>query len=267
MSTRDQRVTLYRRYGPLVYRRALKILGNAAEAEEATQEIFIRAFKGIDKFDERSKLSTWLFRITTNYCLNSIRDRARRRDLWVVIAYIGPRANSLHFPSTTLPDGFSLLQTPIRCLTRVTGRFDCPSLVGEACTVDADCCPNGDCDGAVCYTEESAGRPVPGGYCAFREASNQCDLLGPGEESTRTLAHRVVAFRRDTLFRACGADADCRPGYFCEAAQRVCFPKGVVQLVLEDGYAPDSICRECPAHEECADNVRRRDSADGGGRR
>ena len=83
MSSRDQRVSaLYRRYGPLVYRRALKILSNAAEAEEATQEIFIRAFKGIEKFDERSSLSTWLFRITTNHCLNVIRDRARRRELW-----------------------------------------------------------------------------------------------------------------------------------------------------------------------------------------
>lgn len=83
MSSRDQRVSaLYRRYGPLVYRRALKILGNPAEAEEATQEIFIRAFKGIETFDERSTLSTWLFRITTNHCLNVIRDRARRRTLW-----------------------------------------------------------------------------------------------------------------------------------------------------------------------------------------
>ena len=73
---------LFRRYGPLVYRRAFKILGNAAQAEEAAQDIFIRVINGIEKFDNRSQLSTWLFKITTNHCLNVIRDGQRRRELW-----------------------------------------------------------------------------------------------------------------------------------------------------------------------------------------
>ena len=77
-----QITTLFQRYGPLVYRRCLKILGNAALAEEAMQDIFIRVIKGIEQFDGRSQLSSWLFRITTNHCLNSIRDAQRRRELW-----------------------------------------------------------------------------------------------------------------------------------------------------------------------------------------
>ena len=35
----------------------------------------------VDGFDPRARLSTWLYRITTNYCLNQLRDRGRRRDL------------------------------------------------------------------------------------------------------------------------------------------------------------------------------------------
>ena len=73
---------LFRRYGPLVYRRALKILRNESLAEEATQDIFVRVVKGIERFDGRSKMSTWLFQVTTNHCLNHIRNQSRRRELW-----------------------------------------------------------------------------------------------------------------------------------------------------------------------------------------
>ncbi len=73
--------TLFRQYGPMVYRRALQILGNPHAAEEATQEVFIRAMKAGDRFVAEARPSTWLYRITTNYCLNMIRDSKRRRAL------------------------------------------------------------------------------------------------------------------------------------------------------------------------------------------
>ena len=76
-----QIAVLFRQHGPGVYRRALRLLGNAADAEEATQEIFIRAFKGQEAFEQRSQLTTWLYQITTNYCLNQLRDRSRRAEL------------------------------------------------------------------------------------------------------------------------------------------------------------------------------------------
>jgi RNA polymerase sigma-70 factor (ECF subfamily) len=65
-----------------VYRRALRLLGNPADAEEATQEIFIRAFKGAEGFRQQSQLTTWLYQIATHYCLNLIRDRSRRAELY-----------------------------------------------------------------------------------------------------------------------------------------------------------------------------------------
>jgi RNA polymerase sigma-70 factor (ECF subfamily) len=72
---------LFARQKPRVYRRALRLLHNPSDAEEATQEVFVRALRGAEGFEEQSEMGTWLHRITTNYCLNLIRDRSRRAEL------------------------------------------------------------------------------------------------------------------------------------------------------------------------------------------
>jgi RNA polymerase sigma-70 factor (ECF subfamily) len=58
-----------------IYRLALKMVGNAQDAEDILQETFIKAYKNIDKFEGRSKLSTWLYRIAVNQSLMVIRKR------------------------------------------------------------------------------------------------------------------------------------------------------------------------------------------------
>ncbi len=78
----QQLSVLFRQHGPRVYRRALRLLGNPADAEEATQEVFIRALRSVEGFQQRSQLTTWLYQITTHYCLNLIRDRSRRTELF-----------------------------------------------------------------------------------------------------------------------------------------------------------------------------------------
>lgn len=77
---RDEIRALFSRYGPLVLRRARRILGNEAEAEDATQDVFIKVLASIETFRGESQPSTWLYRITTNLCLNRIRDHRRHRD-------------------------------------------------------------------------------------------------------------------------------------------------------------------------------------------
>jgi len=60
--------TLLRRYEATVYRTCLRYLGNAQEAEEASQDAFLRAFHGLKKFAGDSQFRTWLYRIVANVC-------------------------------------------------------------------------------------------------------------------------------------------------------------------------------------------------------
>ena len=82
VATREEIAQHFKTYGPMVFRRAYVILGQRPEAQDATQEVFVRALRSAERFEERSKVSTWLYTITTNYCLNLIRDRARRAELF-----------------------------------------------------------------------------------------------------------------------------------------------------------------------------------------
>lgn len=68
---------LYRQYGRLVLGRALRLLGNQQAADDALQEVFVRVVRGYDAFRKDASPVTWLYRITTNYCLNRLRDGAR----------------------------------------------------------------------------------------------------------------------------------------------------------------------------------------------
>lgn len=56
-----------------IYRLALRMMGNETDAEDVLQETFLSAFKAIDSFEERSSLSTWLYRIATNAALMRLR--------------------------------------------------------------------------------------------------------------------------------------------------------------------------------------------------
>jgi RNA polymerase sigma-70 factor (ECF subfamily) len=58
-----------------IYRLALRLTGNTQDAEDVVQETFIKAYKNLDKFEGRSKVSTWLYRIATNEALMMLRKR------------------------------------------------------------------------------------------------------------------------------------------------------------------------------------------------
>ncbi|HVW24177.1 MAG TPA: sigma-70 family RNA polymerase sigma factor [Polyangiaceae bacterium] len=68
-----------RRHQRRVFRLAVHLLHNSAEAEDVTQEAFVRAYGALDRFDGRSEPFTWLYRIAVNLSLNAIRSRKTRR--------------------------------------------------------------------------------------------------------------------------------------------------------------------------------------------
>ena len=61
------------KYGPRIYRLALRLMENEADAEDVMQETFLNAFKAIDKFEARSSLGTWLYRIAYNAAMMRLR--------------------------------------------------------------------------------------------------------------------------------------------------------------------------------------------------
>ncbi|OOB79694.1 MAG: RNA polymerase [Epulopiscium sp. Nele67-Bin001] len=64
---------LIQQYEPIIYNTCMKILKNEHEAYDAAQEVCIKVWKQIDRFEGNSKFSTWVYRVTTNQCLDILR--------------------------------------------------------------------------------------------------------------------------------------------------------------------------------------------------
>ncbi|MBL7075253.1 sigma-70 family RNA polymerase sigma factor [candidate division KSB1 bacterium] len=58
------------RYKKKIYFLTLRMVNNPQDAEDLSQEVFIRAYKGLAKFQRESALFTWLYRIAVNHCIN-----------------------------------------------------------------------------------------------------------------------------------------------------------------------------------------------------
>ena len=66
-------------YRSLVFNVSYRFSGNAEDAADMSQEIFIKLFKNINSFRFQSKLSTWIYKIATNTCLDIV--KKKKRDL------------------------------------------------------------------------------------------------------------------------------------------------------------------------------------------
>jgi len=58
------------RHQSFVYHTCLHMLGNPSDAEDAAQDVFVAVYKALPRFGKRSKVSTWIYRITVNQCIS-----------------------------------------------------------------------------------------------------------------------------------------------------------------------------------------------------
>ncbi len=78
-----------------VYNLCYRMLSDAAEAEDAAQEVFLRAYTKLDSFDQMRSFKTWLLSIASNYCI----DRLRKRRLMYLSLDDEPTAAALALSS------------------------------------------------------------------------------------------------------------------------------------------------------------------------
>ncbi|MBK9368879.1 MAG: sigma-70 family RNA polymerase sigma factor [Deltaproteobacteria bacterium] len=87
--------TLYQRYAPPLLARCRRILGDNEEAQDIVQETFARVIRRWDEFRQEASPYTWMVRISTNLCLNRLRDHKSRE-----------AKRSMH-PEAIVGDGFT----------------------------------------------------------------------------------------------------------------------------------------------------------------
>ena len=84
---------LVKAYETSVFRIVMGFVHQKEDAEDITQEVFVKAFQSLDRFAGRSSFSTWLYRIAIHTSLNELK-RRKRRTLWSMAA------DMLQLPST-----------------------------------------------------------------------------------------------------------------------------------------------------------------------
>lgn len=105
---------LYRKYGAVIFSRCRKLLRDAALAEDATQEVFTRVMKHIETAPDDQMALAWIYRISTNYCLNVLRDRERQAQSVAVLPEVAG-----HHPEAELIERSLALQLLARAPEKV----------------------------------------------------------------------------------------------------------------------------------------------------
>jgi RNA polymerase sigma-70 factor (ECF subfamily) len=97
----DTIAQLYADHGKMVFNIALNHLQQWEEAEEVTQDVFVKVHAKLAGFSGRSSIRTWIFRITVNQCLDRLKARKRQKRAGFHLRFFGEEERD---PAAALPD-------------------------------------------------------------------------------------------------------------------------------------------------------------------
>ena len=74
---------LYHEYKTLVFNVELNYLQNIEDAEEITQDVFVKVYNSLENFNQKSSYKTWIYRITINQCLDNIKQKNSQKRFFI----------------------------------------------------------------------------------------------------------------------------------------------------------------------------------------
>ncbi|RZA02572.1 MAG: RNA polymerase sigma factor [Sphingobacteriaceae bacterium] len=92
-------------YKKMVYNTVLGFVQNIEDAEDVTQDVFIRVYEGIGKFKQQCKLSTWIYRIAITQSADFIRHKNRKKRFGFLTSLFGDNNELLHDPADFVHPG------------------------------------------------------------------------------------------------------------------------------------------------------------------
>ena len=122
-SSDEEFIARAHRYRPELLALCYRMLGSLADAEDAVQETYLRAWRAYDSFESRSSERTWLYRIATNTCLTALAHHGRR----VLPSGLGAPSDAPYEPPNSADPSIRWLQ-PVPD-TRVAGDEDDPATI------------------------------------------------------------------------------------------------------------------------------------------
>ena len=97
--------TIIDTYKKMVFNTALGFVQNIEDAEDVTQDVFIKVYENIAKFKQQSKLSTWIYRISITQAADFIRHKKRKKRMGFLTSLFGDKNQLLHDPPDFIHPG------------------------------------------------------------------------------------------------------------------------------------------------------------------